>query len=146
MNTDPDHNLSTGHGIWVKNGDHEYGVTFVHFLSNGGTRKGKELLLIRLRRPMCGRALPFRPLTLPCWGYAPSSSGKYGSEKDNEPLLLRLCRLMCGRALPLPSPAQQFRATPLWIVAFSESVFIRVHLRPKSVHPPSSPAEPASSI
>ena len=40
MNTDPDPNLSTGHGTWVKNGDHEYAVTFVHFLSNGGAALG----------------------------------------------------------------------------------------------------------
>src|SRR5688500_1597348 len=147
MNTDPDHNLSTGHGIWVKNGDHEYGVTFVHFLSNGVTRKGKELLLIRLRRPMCGRALPFRPLTLPCWGYAPSSSGKYGSEKDNEPLLLRLCRQMCGRALPFRHLPNSSGLRPFGLSLFLNpclSAFICgpnpcTHLHPRqNQHPASS--------
>jgi len=36
INSDPDPNLSTGHGTWVKTGGNEYAVTFVHFLSNGG--------------------------------------------------------------------------------------------------------------
>ncbi len=40
INSDPDPNLSTGHGTWVRTGGHEFGVTFVHFLSNQGTALG----------------------------------------------------------------------------------------------------------
>jgi hypothetical protein len=40
VNSDPDPNLSTGHGTWVKNGGHEFAVTFIHFLSNQGVALG----------------------------------------------------------------------------------------------------------
>ena len=40
INTDPDPNLSTGHGTWVKTGPQQYAVTFVHFLSNQGVPLG----------------------------------------------------------------------------------------------------------
>ena len=62
MNTDPDHNLSTGHGIWVKNGDHEYGVTFVHFLSSGGAALGslKVRAVIQLDQQTDTFSGPFR--------------------------------------------------------------------------------------
>ena len=40
ISTDPDPNLSTGLGTWVKTGDHEFGVTFVHFLSDQGVPIG----------------------------------------------------------------------------------------------------------
>ncbi|HYJ85743.1 MAG TPA: hypothetical protein VEW46_06800 [Pyrinomonadaceae bacterium] len=40
INSDPDPNLSTGHGTWVKTGGQQFGVTFVHFLSNQGTALG----------------------------------------------------------------------------------------------------------
>ena len=40
INSDPDPNLSTGHGTWVRTGGDEFGVTFVHFLSSQGTALG----------------------------------------------------------------------------------------------------------
>lgn len=40
INTDPDPNLSTGHGTWVRTGGDEFAVTFVHFLSDGGAPLG----------------------------------------------------------------------------------------------------------
>lgn len=40
INSDPDPNLSAGHGTWVKTGGHEFAVTFVHFLSDQGTPVG----------------------------------------------------------------------------------------------------------
>ena len=40
INSDPDPNLSTGHGTWVRNGGDEFGVTFVHFLSDQGAPIG----------------------------------------------------------------------------------------------------------
>ena len=40
INSDPDPNLSTGHGTWVKTGRHEFAVTFVHFLSDQGAALG----------------------------------------------------------------------------------------------------------
>jgi hypothetical protein len=40
INSDPDPNLSTGHGTWVRTGGHEFAVTFVHFLSSGGVPLG----------------------------------------------------------------------------------------------------------
>jgi len=40
ISTDPDPNLSTGLGTWVKTGDREFGVTFVHFLSDQGVPIG----------------------------------------------------------------------------------------------------------
>ena len=41
INSDPDPNLSTGHGTWVRTGGHEFAVTFVHFLSGGGVPLGR---------------------------------------------------------------------------------------------------------
>jgi hypothetical protein len=41
INSDPDPNLSTGHGTWVRTGGPEFGVTFVHFLSSGGVPLGR---------------------------------------------------------------------------------------------------------
>jgi hypothetical protein len=40
INSDPDPNLSTGHGTWVRTGVDEFAVTFVHFLSSGGVPLG----------------------------------------------------------------------------------------------------------
>jgi len=40
INSDPDPNLSTGHGTWVRTGGHEFAGTFVHFLSSGGVPIG----------------------------------------------------------------------------------------------------------
>jgi hypothetical protein len=40
VNSDPDPNLSTGHGTWAKNGGNEFGVTFIHFLSDQGAPLG----------------------------------------------------------------------------------------------------------
>lgn len=40
INSDPDPNLSTGHGTWVRNGNHGFAVTFVHFLSDQGAALG----------------------------------------------------------------------------------------------------------
>ena len=40
LNTDPDPNLSTGIGTWVRTGGHQFAVTFVHFLSDGGAPLG----------------------------------------------------------------------------------------------------------
>src|SRR5262245_36911603 len=40
INTDPDPNLSTGIGTWVRTGGHQFAVTFVHFLSDGGAPLG----------------------------------------------------------------------------------------------------------
>jgi hypothetical protein len=40
INTDPDPNLSTGHGAWVRTGGDEFTVTFVHFLSDQGAPLG----------------------------------------------------------------------------------------------------------
>lgn len=41
INSDPDPNLSTGHGTWVKTGGQKFDVTFVHFLSSGGVPLGR---------------------------------------------------------------------------------------------------------
>src|SRR6266508_1842861 len=41
INSDPDPNLSTGHGTWVRTGGREFGVTFIHFLSSGGVALGR---------------------------------------------------------------------------------------------------------
>ena len=41
INSDPDPNLSTGHGTWVRTGGNEFAVTFVHFLSSGGVPLGR---------------------------------------------------------------------------------------------------------
>ena len=40
INSDPDPNLSAGHGTWVKTGGSEFAVTFVHFLSDQGAALG----------------------------------------------------------------------------------------------------------
>jgi hypothetical protein len=40
INSDPDPNLSTGHGTWVRTGADQVGVTFVHFLSDQGAPLG----------------------------------------------------------------------------------------------------------
>ncbi|HEU5239349.1 MAG TPA: hypothetical protein VFU37_19620 [Pyrinomonadaceae bacterium] len=40
INSDPDPNLSTGHGTWVRTGGDEFATTFVHFLSDGGAPLG----------------------------------------------------------------------------------------------------------
>lgn len=40
INSDPDPNLSTGHGTWVRTGGDEFATTFVHFLSAGGAPLG----------------------------------------------------------------------------------------------------------
>jgi hypothetical protein len=40
INIDPDPNLSTGIGTWVRTGGHQFAVTFVHFLSDGGAPLG----------------------------------------------------------------------------------------------------------
>lgn len=39
-NSDPDPNLSTGHGTWIRTGGDSFGVTFVHFLSDQGAALG----------------------------------------------------------------------------------------------------------
>jgi hypothetical protein len=39
-NVDPDPNLSTGIGTWVRTGGHQFAVTFVHFLSDAGAPLG----------------------------------------------------------------------------------------------------------
>ena len=41
INSDPDPNLSTGHGTWVRTGGDQFAVTFVHFLSSGGVPLGR---------------------------------------------------------------------------------------------------------
>lgn len=41
INSDPDPNLSTGHGTWVRTGGDAFAVTFVHFLSSGGVPLGR---------------------------------------------------------------------------------------------------------
>jgi len=40
INVDPDPNLSTGIGTWVRTGGHHFAVTFVHFLSDAGAPLG----------------------------------------------------------------------------------------------------------
>jgi hypothetical protein len=40
INSDPDPNLSTGHGTWVRTGGDEFASTFVHFLSDQGAALG----------------------------------------------------------------------------------------------------------
>ena len=40
INVDPDPNLSTGIGTWVRTGGHQFAVTFVHFLSDAGAPLG----------------------------------------------------------------------------------------------------------
>jgi len=62
MNSDPDPNLSTGHGTWVRTGGREFAVTFVHFLSNQGTALGtlKVRSVIRLDRHSDTFTGPFR--------------------------------------------------------------------------------------
>ena len=62
INSDPDPNLSTGHGTWVKSGNHKFGVTFVHFLSNQGTALGtvKVRAQIQLDKQTATFSGPFR--------------------------------------------------------------------------------------
>jgi len=40
INSDPDPNLSTGHGTWVRTGGDQFATTFVHFLSDSGAPLG----------------------------------------------------------------------------------------------------------
>jgi hypothetical protein len=40
ISTDPDPNVSTGIGTWVRTGGHEFAGTFVHFLSDQGVPIG----------------------------------------------------------------------------------------------------------
>ena len=40
INVDPDPNLSTGIGTWVRTGGNQFAVTFVHFLSDAGAPLG----------------------------------------------------------------------------------------------------------
>ena len=40
ISTDPDPNVSTGLGTWVRTGGHEFAGTFVHFLSDQGVPIG----------------------------------------------------------------------------------------------------------
>jgi len=40
INIDPDPNLSTGIGTWVRTEGNQFAVTFVHFLSDGGAPLG----------------------------------------------------------------------------------------------------------
>jgi hypothetical protein len=40
INIDPDPNLSTGIGTWVRTGGNQFAGTFIHFLSDGGTPLG----------------------------------------------------------------------------------------------------------
>ena len=46
VNSDPDPNLSTGHGTWVKTRGHKFAVTFIHFLSDG---QGNSLGTLKVR-------------------------------------------------------------------------------------------------
>jgi len=52
VNSDPDPNLSTGHGTWVRTGGDQFATTFVHFLSGGGAPLGtiKVRAVIQLDR------------------------------------------------------------------------------------------------
>ncbi len=62
INSDPDPNLSTGHGTWVRTGGREFAVTFVHFLRDQGTALGtvKVRSVIRLDRHSDTFRGPFR--------------------------------------------------------------------------------------
>ena len=62
INSDPDPNLSTGHGTWVKTGGREFTVTFIHFLSNQGAALGtvKVRAVIQLDRQTDTFSGPFR--------------------------------------------------------------------------------------
>lgn len=62
VNTDPDPNLSTGHGTWVRTGGDEFAVTFVHFLSDGGAPLGtlKVRAVMQLDRATDTFSGPFR--------------------------------------------------------------------------------------
>ena len=40
ISIDPDPNVTTGIGTWVRTGDNRFAVTFVHFLSDGGAPLG----------------------------------------------------------------------------------------------------------
>ena len=46
VNSDPDPNLSTGHGTWVRTGRHRFANTFIHFLSDG---QGNPLGTLKVR-------------------------------------------------------------------------------------------------
>ena len=62
INSDPDPNLSTGHGTWVRTGSRDFAVTFVHFLSDQGVALGtlKVRSVIRLDRHSDTFRGPFR--------------------------------------------------------------------------------------
>jgi hypothetical protein len=62
INTDPDPNLSTGHGTWVRTTGDEFAVTFVHFLSDGGAPLGtlKVRAVMQLDRATDTFSGPFR--------------------------------------------------------------------------------------
>lgn len=61
-NSDPDPNLSTGHGTWVRTGGDEFATTFVHFLSAGGAPLGtiKVRAVMHLDRETDTFSGPFR--------------------------------------------------------------------------------------
>ena len=60
--TDPDPNVSTGLGTWVKTGGDEFAVTFVHFLSDQGAAVGtlKVRSVIQLDKHTDTFSGPFR--------------------------------------------------------------------------------------
>ncbi|MBA3766122.1 MAG: hypothetical protein H0W99_03865 [Acidobacteria bacterium] len=62
INSDPDPNLSTGHGTWVRTGGDEFAVTFVHFLSDQGAALGtlKVRSVIQLDKQTDTFSGPFR--------------------------------------------------------------------------------------
>lgn len=62
VNTDPDPNLSLGHGTWVRTGGDKFAVTFVHFLSDQGAPLGtlKVRAAMQLDRETDTFSGPFR--------------------------------------------------------------------------------------
>ena len=62
INSDPDPNLSTGHGTWVRTGGDEFANTFVHFLSDQGVALGtlKVRAVIQLDKETDTFSGPFR--------------------------------------------------------------------------------------
>ena len=50
ISTDPDPNVSTGIGTWVRTGGNRFAVTFVHFLSDAGAPLGT--LKVRAEGPL----------------------------------------------------------------------------------------------
>ena len=62
ITTDPDPNVSTGLGTWVKTGGDEFAVTFVHFLSDQGAAVGtlKVRSVIQLDKHTDTFSGPFR--------------------------------------------------------------------------------------